>query len=149
MGLVKAQLEEMTTRVMLPVQFNPQTLRVSYRTSGTSGTQVPAGSTAQQGVTAQNTGSSASLSLELFFEKRQAQGGGGGAGASAGSGGGVSASASAGISAGIGASVSAGAGFSAGAAVGTTPLTLAQSGDTLQSLTARAGVDWKAVASAN
>jgi nucleoid-associated protein YgaU len=33
--------------------------------------------------------------------------------------------------------------------VGTTPLTLSQSGDTLQSLAARAGADWKAVAAAN
>lgn len=52
---------------------------------------------------------------------------------------------------------SAGAGFTAGAslgagiAVGTTPLTLSQSGDTLQSLAGRAGISgsWKAIASAN
>lgn len=71
------------------------------------------------------------------------------AGAAMGAGVGLSAGFSAGVSAGFGASVSAGAGFSAGAAIGTQPLTLAQSGDTLQSLASRAGVDWKAVASAN
>ena len=56
-----------------------------------------------------------------------------------------------GVGAGVsaGASFSAGASLSAGAAVGTTPLTLARSGDTLQGLSARAGADWKAVASAN
>ena len=59
----------------------------------------------------------------------------------------------AGLSVGAGVSASAGfgaqAGFSAGASVGTTPLTVTQSGDTLQSLSARAGADWKAVAEAN
>lgn len=70
-------------------------------------------------------------------------------GASAGFSAGFSAgvSASAGISA--NASVSASASFSAGAAVGTTGLTLAQSGESLQSMSARAGLDWKAVAEAN
>ncbi len=61
----------------------------------------------------------------------------------------MSAGVSAGASAGFSAGVSAGAGFSAGAAIGTQPLTLAQSGDSLQSLSARAGADWKAVAAAN
>ena len=94
---------------------------------------------------------------------------GSGAGAGAGLGGGIGAGFSAGLSAGVGVSagVSAGAsfgasagfsagagfgasaGFSAGAAVGTTPLTVTQAGDTLQSLSARAGVDWKVVAEAN
>ncbi len=66
---------------------------------------------------------------------------------------GIGASISAGFSAGVGASAgfSAEAGINAGIAVGTTPLTLSQSGDTLQSLTGRAGISgsWKAVASAN
>jgi hypothetical protein len=71
--------------------------------------------------------------------------------AGSGLGAGFSAGASAGFSAGASAGFSAGAsaGFSAGASIGTTPLTLAQSGDSVQGLAARAGVDWKAVASAN
>ena len=63
--------------------------------------------------------------------------------AGSGLGAGISAGASAGFSAGASAS------FSGGAAVGTTPLTPTQSGDSIQSLAARAGADWKAVASAN
>jgi hypothetical protein len=90
-------------------------------------------------------------------QKAQAAGSGAGAGfgASAGFSAGASFGASAGVSAGAGGGASAGAGFSAsaslnaGVAAGTTPLTLAQSGDTLQGLSARAGVDWKAVAAAN
>ena len=76
-------------------------------------------------------------------------GAGAGAGLSAGFSAGFSAGASAGFSAGASAGFSAQAGFSAGASVGTSPLTLSQSGELLQSLSARAGVDWKAVASAN
>lgn len=67
--------------------------------------------------------------------------------ASAGIGAGVSAGFGAGISGGIGGGIS--AGVSAGVAVGTTPLTFAQSGESLQSLAGRAGVDWKATATAN
>ena len=54
-----------------------------------------------------------------------------------------------GSAAGLG--LGASAGFSAGlsAGVGTTPLTVTASGDTVQSLAARAGVSWKAVAEAN
>ena len=102
--------------------------------------------------------STVSLSLtEVQLEAAEASRGGSGAGAGAGAGfgasagfsAGVSAGVSAGASAGFSAGVSAGAGFSAGAAIGTQPLTLAQSGDSLQSLSARAGADWKAVAAAN
>jgi hypothetical protein len=221
MALVKANLQELNPDssnkgVPLEVQFNPQSLRVNYRTSGSPGTQVPGGTTPKQGTSAMNTGSNASLSLELLFdtsdsgkdvrtttlqiaewivprqvreskdqprirfqwgtflfigylqsmdetldlfsedgkplratvslsmnenafEQRQAAGAGGGAGAGFG----------AGISAGFSAGISAGVGFSAGASVGTTPLTLSQAGDTLQDMSARAGVDWKAVATAN
>ncbi len=73
------------------------------------------------------------------------------AGASAGFSSGFSAgvSASAGISASASASLSASSSFSAGAAVGTTGLKLAQSGESLQAMSARAGQDWKAVAEAN
>jgi hypothetical protein len=53
------------------------------------------------------------------------------------------------VSAGVSAGVSASMNASAGLSVGTTPLTLTQAGDTLQSLAGRASVDWKAVASAN
>jgi hypothetical protein len=62
---------------------------------------------------------------------------------------GVSAGASAGFSAGasVGASVS--AGLSAGASIGTTPLTFSQGGESLQSLSGRAGLDWRVVAEAN
>jgi hypothetical protein len=73
------------------------------------------------------------------------------AGVAAGGGASFGTSASASFSAGAGASLSAGAtaSASASAAVGTTPLTLSASGDTVQSLAARAGVSWKAVAAAN
>jgi hypothetical protein len=66
---------------------------------------------------------------------------------------GVSAGASGGISASAGASASAGVSASGGisAPVGTTPLTLAAAGDTVQSIAALAGtaVSWKVVAAAN
>jgi hypothetical protein len=82
---------------------------------------------------------------------------GGASAGGGGTGGGLGAGLSAGFSAGIGVSagasigVSAGASVSLGGSVGTTPLTLAQAGDTLQSLAARAGagVSWKAIAAAN
>ncbi|GAB95339.1 hypothetical protein BJY21_003239 [Kineosphaera limosa] len=75
-----------------------------------------------------------------------------GAGASIGAGFGVSAgvSMSAGIGISGGASASLGLGASAGAGVGTTPLAQSRSGESVASLTARAGGgDWKAVATAN
>jgi hypothetical protein len=80
-----------------------------------------------------------------------------GAAASAGAGASFGAAASAGAGASFGAAASAGAGASFGAgasatavaAIGTTPLTVAMSGDTVQSLAAKAGVSWKAVATAN
>lgn len=70
-----------------------------------------------------------------------------GAAASASLGASISASAGASVSGSVGASVS--AGLSTGASVGTTPLTFAQGGESLQSLSARAGVDWRVVAEAN
>lgn len=62
---------------------------------------------------------------------------------------GISAGASFGVSGGasVGASVS--AGLSAGAAIGTTPLSFSQGGQSLQSMAAQAGVNWKVVAEAN
>lgn len=68
-----------------------------------------------------------------------------------GAGQGLGLSASVGFSAGASAGFSASASLNAGIAVGTTPLTLSQSGDTLQSLAGRAGISgsWQAVATAN
>lgn len=66
---------------------------------------------------------------------------------------GIGLSASAGVSVGAEAGIgfSASASLSAGIDVGATPLTLAQVGDSLQSLAGRAGIDasWKAIAAAN
>lgn len=72
-------------------------------------------------------------------------------GISAGASVGFGASAGIGISAGIGASAGVSTGLSVGAGVGTTPLTLSQSGDTMAAITARtgSGSSWKAVAAAN
>ncbi|BAK35298.1 hypothetical protein MLP_22840 [Microlunatus phosphovorus NM-1] len=72
-----------------------------------------------------------------------------GFGVSAGIGLGAGASGSAGLGISAGASVSGGAGVGGG--IGTTPLAQSRSGETIASLTARAGggADWKAVASAN
>jgi hypothetical protein len=197
------------------VDFNPQTLRLSFASIGNPGSQKGSAEEGTQGLRAQINGYSTSLSVELIFDDTTRQDGnvrtktaklanmvqsvdqnapptvifqwgsfifrgviqsmeevldyfsdtgvplratvslrlaghksalkqGDGAG-------GFSAGASAGFSAGASAGFSAGAsaGFSAGAAVGTTPLTFAQSGESLQGLAGRAGVDWKAVASAN
>ncbi|MCB0205208.1 MAG: LysM peptidoglycan-binding domain-containing protein [Caldilineae bacterium] len=96
--------------------------------------------------------STVSLSMsEVGLERLPPKGAAAGAGAGAGFGAGFSAgfSASAGVSAGIGGGISAGASFGAGAAVGTTPLSLAQSGQTLQDMAQQAGADWKAVAELN
>jgi hypothetical protein len=100
------------------------------------------------------------LTLDMVDSRRRSAGSVGvgfslgfSAGASAGLSAGASASAniSAGVNAELSGSVSAGvaAGLSAGAAVGTMPLTLAASGESIQSMAARAGVDWKTVAAAN
>lgn len=76
-------------------------------------------------------------------------------GASAGVSGGLSAGVSGGVSGGlsggaaIGASASVGASIGASAGVGTTPLTLSASGESLQSISSRTGASWKAVAAAN
>ena len=114
---------------------------------------------AANNITSQNSGlgfaASASVGASI----------GASAGFSAGVSGGFSAGASAGISGGIGAGISGGvsggasigasvgasvaAGLSAGASIGTTPLSFSQSGQSLQSMSAQAGVDWKVVAEAN
>jgi nucleoid-associated protein YgaU len=64
---------------------------------------------------------------------------------------GIGLSASASISASAEVGFSASASLSAGVDIGTTPLTLAQAGDSLQALAGRAGLDtsWKAIAAAN
>jgi LysM repeat protein len=199
------------------VDFNPQTLRLNYRTLGAEGSQNAKDRTDTQSTTTQRTGFNSGLTVELLFDttrdgtsvraktikivnlvrpegrdqsptvafqwgdllfkgiiqsmdetldyfsedgvplratvslsmsgnrpeltQPKASGAGSGLGAGAGF--------SAGVSAGISVGVSAGLAASAGVSIGTTPLTLAQSGDTLQSLAGRAGADWKAVASAN
>lgn len=219
-----------STPAPVTVQFNPQSLSVNYRTSGTPGKENASAGTDKQANKAQSTGFSSGLSMELLFdtsqsgddvrnrtlaiakmiqvpdqndapniqfswgtfifngiiqsidetldlfsergvplratvrlsmsgvnldEQKPSTGAGFGIGASAGFSAGVGVGFSAGVGAGFSAGASAGfsaeAGINAGIAIGTTPLTLAQSGDTLQSLTGRAGISgsWKAVASAN
>jgi len=230
----KAQLICDDLGITIAVDFNPQTLRVSYRTQGPTSTNRAsqgqgAENGAKTGVSNQRTGFTTGLSsLELLFDTSESgedvrsktlkiaqmlhlpnkntapivvfqwgtflfrgtldsmdetldyftdsgkplratvslsmslneknkdvadsgSGGGGGVGAGAGFGAGASLGASAGISVGInvGAGFSASAGVSAGIAVGTTPLTLSQAGESLQTLSGRAGVDWRAVANAN
>ena len=211
------------------VQFNPQSLHVTYTTTGTAGSQNNANNTGKQASNLHQTGFSATLTAQLLFDTSdsgnsvqnttsqivamtQPQGIGmtavpivlfqwgtfyfkgtiqsldetldffseqgvplrstmnltmnqveldranassaalgAGASAGAGSSAGIGAGISAGVSLGVSAGMSASASFNAGAAIGTTPLTLAQSGDTLQSLAGRAGVSasWKDIASAN
>ena len=70
-------------------------------------------------------------------------------GASAGFSAGTSFGVSGGISAGASVGASVAAGLSAGASIGTTPLSFSQGGQSLQSMAAQAGVDWKVVAEAN
>lgn len=96
----------------------------------------------------------ASVSLEMTAASKERaanriSGQNSGLGAAASASVGASLGASAGISAGgsVGASVS--AGLNAGASIGATPLTFSQSGQSLQSLSAQAGLDWRAVAEAN
>lgn len=98
------------------------------------------------------------VSLRGLAERDPRPSSGGGTGAGSGFGAsasasvsfGASASASASFGATAGASFGASAGASfVGAAAGTTPLTITASGDTIQSLAARAGVSWKALAAAN
>jgi contractile injection system tube protein/LysM domain-containing protein len=102
----------------------------------------------EQGVPLRST---VKLSMSEVQRERGNPGIGGGAGVGASAG--IGLSASAGVSAGAGAGIgfSASASLSAGIDIGTTPLTLAQAGDSLQALAGRAGVgaSWKAIASAN
>lgn len=222
--MVKAALEWLNPPSGQPskveVHFNPQSLRVSYHTTGGAGDNVSTKRDEQQGARTQHTGHIGSVSMELLFDTSESgedvrnttlklvamlkaessdnkspppqptvrfswgtfiftghiqsmdetldlfsdQGvplrstvslsmteeslepaTPGGAGLSLGL------SASVGFSAGASAGFSAGASLNAGIAVGTTPLTLSQSDDTLQSLAGRAGVSgsWQAVATAN
>lgn len=234
LALVDQQRKE-DKQSLIYVHFNPQSLRLSRRSSGTGGAQRESRTGAQQTQIANSMGYTAGLSVELLFdcsttgtdvqndtrkianmmvrnpdgnnragapvkrvrfqwgvfvfygridsmeetldywsdqgvplrstvslsmtevqlERMPPLGAAGGGGLGAGAGAGLSAGLSAGAGLGVGAGVSASAGFgaqagfSAGASVGTTPLTVTQAGDTLQSLSARAGADWKAVAEAN
>jgi hypothetical protein len=92
-------------------------------------------------ISSQNSGLGLSASASISASAGVSASAGFSAGASAG----FSAGASAGAS--VGASVS--AGLSAGASIGTTPLSFSQGGQSLQSMSAQAGVDWKVVAEAN
>ena len=209
------------------VQFNPQSLQVTYRSSGPDGSQQTEKKAPTQGTTKQPTGNVTEISMDLLFDTTQTGkdvrdttikiadmlqagirsgqqfadvplvlfhwgtfifkgnvtsvsetidffseqgvplrstvklsmtevkdlrgnpavfvGSGGGAG--------IGLAASAGVSAGLSAGVgfSASASLSAGVDIGTTPLTLAQAGDSLQALAGRAGVSasWKGIAAAN
>lgn len=73
------------------------------------------------------------------------------AGFSAGAGAGISGGISGGLSGGasIGARASVGASIGASAGVGTTPLTMSASGESIQAIAARTGSSWKVVAAAN
>ena len=215
----------------IEVQFNPQSLHVTYTSTGTTGSQNNSGNTGKQATNLHQTGFSATLTAQLLFDtsdtggnvqnttsqivamaqpqgigmtavpivlfqwgtfyfkgtiqsldetldffseqgvplrstmnltmnqveldRANASSASSGAGAGLGISAGISAGFSAGVSAGIGVGISAGfsasASFNAGAAIGATPLTLAQSGDTLQSLAGRAGISasWKDIATAN
>jgi Contractile injection system tube protein/LysM domain len=202
MAPVKATLEVIegsNKGVKVTVHFNPQSLRVTYRTAGTTGKLAKSQQTEKQEATAQQTGFGSGLSVELLFDTSQSgedvrnttlkiarmmqpevkdsadtapavplvrfswgtflfhgniqsmdetldlfseQG--------------VPLRATVSLSmneVALGNEGSspgaAGTSSSAGEAVGTTPLTLSQAGDTLQSLAARAGIDWKAVGNAN
>jgi hypothetical protein len=209
------------------VHFNPQSLQITYRSSGPDGSQQTEKKAPTQGTARQPTGNVTELSMDLLFDTTQKgedvcnttikiadmlQAGirsgkpsadvplvrfhwgkfiftgnvtsvsetidffseqgvplrstvklsmtevqelRGNPGAFVGSGGsaGIGLAASAGVSAGVsaGAGFSASASLSAGVDIGTTPLTLAQAGDSLQALAGRAGVSasWKGIAAAN
>lgn len=121
-------------------------------------TEAPA-ERAANNITSQNSGlgfaASASVGASIGASAGFSAGVAGGfsAGASAGVSGGIGAGISGGVSGGasIGASVGASvaAGLSAGASIGTTPLSFSQGGQSLQAMSAQAGVDWKVVAEAN
>jgi hypothetical protein len=74
MALVKALLEviqggDPETKVV--VHFNPQSLRVSYRTTGFAGTVNRKQQVEKQEVVAQQTGYGSDLSMELLFDTSQ------------------------------------------------------------------------------
>lgn len=231
MALVKAYLKIVSDgpnkNKIVRVQFNPQSLQVTYQAQGPDGSQQLDSSGKKQGARDQQTGSIASISMDLLFdtsdigtdvgnatqlltamirppivnggsapppplvlfswgsfvfygkvlslsetidffseqgvplrstvkltmsEVERVRGNPGVlAGLSVSIGIGLSASAGVSVRAEAGAGFSASASLSAGLNVGTTPLTLAQAGDSLQALAGRAGLDasWKAIAAAN
>ena len=231
MALVKAYLKILSDgpdkNKKVPVHFNPQSLQITYQAQGPDGSQQLDASGKKQGARDQQTGSIASISMDLLFDTTERgtnvqndtiliagmirpailhgrsapppplvlfswgsfvftgkvlslsetidffseQGvplrstvkltmseverarGNPGLLAALNISIGIGLSASAGVSVGAEAGVgfSASASLSAGIDVGTTPLTLAQAGDSLQALAGRAGLDasWKAIAAAN
>src|ERR1700693_674089 len=71
---VKAQLEVIrgsNKGLAVTVHFNPQSLSVSYSTSGTTGRINGVEQIEKQEATAQQTGFGASLSVELLFDSSQ------------------------------------------------------------------------------
>ena len=74
MALVKALLEVVegsNKGLIVVVHFNPQSLRVSYRTTGSVGTVNGDQQVEKQEVTAQQTGYGSDLSMELLFDTSQ------------------------------------------------------------------------------
>jgi hypothetical protein len=71
MAPAKALLEviqESNKRLKVTVHFNPQSLRVDYSTTGTSGTWTKSGQTEKQEAAKQQTSFGSELSVELLFD---------------------------------------------------------------------------------
>ena len=212
MALVKALLEVVegsNKGLKVPAHFNPQSLRVDYRTTGFAGTVKCKQQVEKQEVVAQQTGYGSDLSMELLFDTSQSGDDVRGTtlkivemiqpcAANAGTANmaqplpivrfswgtflfvgtissmnetldlfseqGVPLRATVNLSmsevalerdtidnSGAGTVSMAGQSLGAGAAIGTTPLTLSQAGDTLQNLVGRlaSGGSWKAIANVN
>jgi hypothetical protein len=74
MALVKAQLEVVegsNKGLIVVVHFNPQSLRLGYRTTGFAGTVKRKKRVEKQEVVAQQTGYGSDLSMELLFDTSQ------------------------------------------------------------------------------
>ncbi|GHO87627.1 CIS tube protein [Dictyobacter formicarum] len=74
MALVKAYLEVVQGRnkgLKVAVHFNPQSLQVSYQTTGVTGAEASVQQLALQEVPAQRTGFGSTLSLDLVFDTTQ------------------------------------------------------------------------------
>jgi LysM repeat protein len=230
MAVEKAYLEVLEGAgkgTKVKADFNPQSLQITYRSSGPDGSQETEKKVPTQGTAKQPTGNATEISMDLLFDTTQTgkdvrgttikvanmlqagirpgqqsadvphvrfhwgtfifegnvtsvsetidffsepgvplrstvklsmtevkkQRGNPATFVGSGGGAGIGLAASAGVSAGLsaGAGFSASASLSAGVDIGTTPLTMAQAGDSLQALAGRAGVSasWKGIAAAN